>query len=196
MDELWDVYDENRILTGDTVKRSSHPRNKDEYHLVVHIWIKNKSGEWLISKRAPNKFYPLLWECTGGSALAGESSLDAALREVKEELGIDLPRGSGCLFKSFKRTVYQDFCDVYVFDYDCSIDDLTFQENETCDAMWASSKEIHRMICVTQKVILTHQISIFVERNRVFSKYQPVRLNDEIRLFRPGTSFERFQEIS
>jgi len=146
MDELWDVYDENRILTGDTVKRSSHPRNKDEYHLVVHIWIKNKSGEWLISKRTPNKFYPLLWECTGGSALAGESSLDAALREVKEELGIDLPRDSGCLFKSIKRTAYQDFCDVYVFDYDCSIDDLTFQENETCDAMWASSEEIHRMI--------------------------------------------------
>lgn len=84
MDELWDVYDENRILTGDTVKRSSHPRNKDEYHLVVHIWIKNKSGEWLISKRAPNKFYPLLWECTGGSALAGESSLDAALRRLRK----------------------------------------------------------------------------------------------------------------
>lgn len=146
MDEIWDIYDENRNLTGETVRRCDHPRQSNEYHLVVHIWIKNKNNEWLISQRTPNKNLPLMWECTGGSALEGESSFDAALREVREELGITLPKNTGRLHKSIKRPIYQDFCDVYIFDYDCSIDDVTFQEDETCDAMWASSDMIFNMI--------------------------------------------------
>ena len=38
------------------------------------------------------------WETTGGSALAGDDSLTAALRETKEELGIDLDPQKGVLF--------------------------------------------------------------------------------------------------
>lgn len=95
MEEIWDIYDENRNLTGKTIKRAEYINKikENEYHLVVHIWIKNDNNEWLISKRTPNKHFPLLWECTGGSALAGEESLTAALREVKEELGIKARAG-------------------------------------------------------------------------------------------------------
>lgn len=109
MEELWDVYDENRNLTGKTISRKNFLSGNGKYHLVVHIWIKNSNNEWLISKRTPNKFCPLLWECTGGSVLAGESSIEGALREVKEELGISLPMNSGCLYKTMKRDVYSDF---------------------------------------------------------------------------------------
>ena len=82
MEEIWDIYDENRNLTGKTIKRAEYINKikENEYHLVVHIWIKNDNNEWLISKRTPNKHFPLLWECTGGSALAGEESLTADLR--------------------------------------------------------------------------------------------------------------------
>lgn len=146
MEELWDVYDESRQLTGGTVKRSEFPRNFNEYHIVVHIWIRNSNDKWLISKRTPNKHFPLLWECTGGSALAGEDSLTAALREVKEELGIRLHGKAGYLYKTIKRSVYQDFCDVWVFEHDCSIADIVLQHDETCDAMWASSDDINTMI--------------------------------------------------
>lgn len=146
MEELWDVYDENRNLTGKTISRKKFLSGNGKYHLVVHIWIKNSNNEWLISKRTPNKFCPLLWECTGGSVLAGESSIEGALREVKEELGISLPMNSGFLYKTMKRDVYSDFCDIYVFNYDCSIDDIILQEDETCDAMWASSEKILKLI--------------------------------------------------
>jgi len=142
MDELWDVYDENRNLTGKIMKRSEYPRNADEYHLAVHIWIRNDKNEWLISKRTPNKNYPLLWECTGGSVLAGEDSLTAALREVKEELGITLDKEKGVLYRTIKRPIHPDFCDVWVFEHNCSIDDIVFQPDETCDAMWAAADKI------------------------------------------------------
>lgn len=151
MSELWDIYDENRKPTGKTILRSDFfNRNNDdysdEYHIAVHIWIKNSEGKWLISKRTPNKNYPLLWECTGGSVVAGEDSLSGALREVKEELGISLDVGKGHLYKSIKREVYHDFCDVWLFECDYDIHDVVFQEGETCDAMWASGDKILKMI--------------------------------------------------
>jgi len=151
MSELWDIYDKNRRPTGKTILRSDFfERNNadypDEYHIAVHIWIKNSEGRLLISKRTPNKNYPLLWACTGGSVLAGEDSLSAALREVKEELGINLDIDRGHLYKSIKREVCNDFCDIWLFEYDCEMKDIVFQKDETCDAMWASGDEIMEMI--------------------------------------------------
>lgn len=146
MSEIWDILDKNRNLTGKTILRSEFPNNSEEYHLVVHIWIKNKNKEWLISKRTANKREPLLWEFTGGSVLAGENSLNGALREVKEELGIDLNKEKGTLYKSFRRDGYQDFCDVWIFEHECDINDVVLQEDETCDAMWATNQTIRDMI--------------------------------------------------
>ena len=88
-DELWDVYDENRNLTG-RLHRRGDMMPKGDYHLVVHIWLMNERGEFLLTKRAPNKGFPGMWECTGGSALAGDDSLTAAIRESKEETGLTL----------------------------------------------------------------------------------------------------------
>ena len=53
--ELWDVYDENRKPLGYTVKREKFDSLNNEYHIVVHIWIKNSKGEYLIQKRSSNK---------------------------------------------------------------------------------------------------------------------------------------------
>ena len=83
--ELWDAYDENRKLLGYTVQRDKFDSLNNEYHIVVHIWIKNSKGEYLIQKRSENKKSGLKWAGTGGSVLANESSIDGAVREVKEE---------------------------------------------------------------------------------------------------------------
>ena len=88
--EVWDLYTEGRIKTGEThLRGTALPKNR--FHLVVHVWIVNAKGEYLISQRAASRpSYPLMWECVGGSVLRGESSVDGAVREVKEEVGIDL----------------------------------------------------------------------------------------------------------
>jgi 8-oxo-dGTP pyrophosphatase MutT (NUDIX family) len=147
MAELWDIYDVNRIKTGRTVERGK-PLSRGEYHIVVDVWICNKRGQWLISKRTPNKVFPNMWAPTGGSALAGEDSLTAALREVKEELGIDLEAGNGRLYRTLQRheSQYPAFKDIWVFDCDVPIERIVFQEDETCGAMWASKETIYEML--------------------------------------------------
>ena len=76
---------------------------------------------YLISQRAASRLsYPLMWECVGGSVLRGESSVDGAVREVKEEVGIDLSPAAGILVDSEVRkivngTVFNDIKDVWLF---------------------------------------------------------------------------------
>lgn len=137
--ELWDIYDENRNLTGRT-----HVRGEDllpgEYHLVVHVWIRNIQGQFLMTQRSANKGYPLLWETTGGSALAGDDSLTAALREVKEETGLVLRPENGRIVIQYS---YQDnHTDVWLFEQDFELTDVVLQEGETCDKRLATPEEI------------------------------------------------------
>lgn len=149
MPELWDVYDFNRQRTGRTIRRGELMA-ADEYHLVVQVWIRNRRGQWLISRRAPGKSHPLQWEPTGGSVLAGEDSLDGALREAREELGIALDPARGTLFCSARREQFTwanpGFLDVWVFEHECDIGGLTLQREETCAAMWATEADIRAMI--------------------------------------------------
>lgn len=145
--ELWDIYDSNRNKTGRTVERGK-PMANDEFHLVVHVWIMNQKGEYLISKRTPNKAFPNMWECTGGSAIIGDDSLTAALRETEEELGVTLDPKKGWLFLQYTnhRENAPQFTDIWLFKHDCPIESIVFQEFETCDAMWASRNRIYEMI--------------------------------------------------
>ena len=52
--EVWDLYDENKNVTGKYCIRGEEIPD-DCYHLVVHVWIKNNKGQYLISQRAASR---------------------------------------------------------------------------------------------------------------------------------------------
>lgn len=137
--EIWDIYNEKRQLTGKTHIRGELMQPGD-YHLVVDIWIRNSQGQFLISRRHQTKHYGLFWECTGGSALAGESSVDAAIREVKEELGISLSPENGKLVRT--AIVADYFRDSWLFEAESELSNLQLQANEVIDAKWVTHEEI------------------------------------------------------
>ena len=120
--ELWDLYTRDRRLTGEThIRGEKLP--PERYHLVVHVWIRNSRGEWLISQRAASRpTFPLMWECVGGSVTTGEDSLTGAIREAKEEVGVDLDPASGRMVSSTVRDHFQDIKDDWLFLYDGPID--------------------------------------------------------------------------
>ncbi|MES2765057.1 MAG: NUDIX domain-containing protein [Bacteroidota bacterium] len=145
--EIWEILDKNRRKTGKLVERGK-PMTQDEYHLVVHVWIVNSKGEFLIQKRAPNKTYPNMWDITGGSAILGDDSLQAALREVKEEIGIELSAHQGECFKSYisQNADFPQFTDVWLFMADFDISEVVCQPEVVAEAKWAASEEILLMI--------------------------------------------------
>ena len=138
-DELWDVYDAERCPTG-RLHRRAEPMGEGEFHLVVYAWIRGGDGRYLLTKRAPNKGFPNMWECTGGSALAGDDSLTAVLREVREETGLRLDPMRGRRVASHRAA--GRFEDVWLFERNVALDELMFQEGETCGAMFARAEEI------------------------------------------------------
>lgn len=142
MPELWDLYDQERRKAG-IVQERGKPIPQGLYHLVVSIWIVNSRGEYLMSQRHPSKPYPKYWECTGGSVLAGESSLPGAVREVKEELGLLLDANTARLIYQTRRDASQDFYDVWLFHSDTPTTALKIQQDEVIDAQWLSKERIY-----------------------------------------------------
>ncbi|HHX37710.1 MAG TPA: NUDIX domain-containing protein [Clostridiaceae bacterium] len=88
MTEYFDLLDEHGNPVPERVPRGTKlPPNRNI--LAVHIFLQDESGHYLIQKRSVNKtLWPGLWDVTAGGVQAGETSLEAALREVREELGL------------------------------------------------------------------------------------------------------------
>lgn len=145
--EYWDVYDKNLNKMNKIVKRKDK-LNNDEFHIVVNAWIKNDNEEFLISKRVKNKSHGGKWETTGGSILSGEGALEGVIREVKEELGVDLNKKDAILIGKTRRYFKNcpDILFVYLFKYNIDINNVIKQDEEVDDVMWASKEEILEFI--------------------------------------------------
>lgn len=158
--ELWDLYTRDRQMTGEThIRGEKLPAER--YHLVVHVWIKNSRGQWLISQRAANRpTFPLKWECVGGSVTAGEDSLTGAIREAKEEAGVDLDPVQGKLVNSTVREHFQDIKDDWVFLYDGLIDLRNATTDEVADMRWMTVEEIRALYDTGE---LVHTLGYFFD---------------------------------
>lgn len=164
--EIWDLYTKNRELTG-----KSHVRGEelpeDSYHLLVHVWIKNSKGEYLISQRSANRpTFPLMWECVGGSVLKGESSLQGAVREVKEEVGIDIKASKGKNILSKIRGIidgekFNDIMDVWLFEYDGEVELSKATTDEVAQVKWLTREQIKNL---QNKNQLVHTLNYFFDR--------------------------------
>ena len=83
MMEQWDLYDQNRCPLHRKHVRGM-PMQPGEFHVVVNVLSVDRQGNILITKRHPKKPFGGKWEVTGGSVLAGETSLHGAVRELEE----------------------------------------------------------------------------------------------------------------
>ncbi len=145
--EYWDIYDKNKNKTGKIIQRGQRLLD-DEYHLIVHIWIKNSEGKFLIQQRSEKVKNPLVWSATGGSVVAGEDSYSGALREMKEELGIDLSNEKGYLFDSslYEEDNQKYWCDTYLYFIDLDVEKLQLQKEEVKQAKYEKMEVIKQMM--------------------------------------------------
>ncbi|MCU9811094.1 MAG: NUDIX hydrolase [Paraclostridium dentum] len=143
--EIWDLYDKDRIKTGETMVRGNQFK-ENTYHLVVHVCIFNLEGKMLIQQRQPFKYgWPNMWDITvGGSAVSGDTSQLAAEREVYEEIGYKLSLDG--IRPSLTINFDKGFDDIYLIQKDIDISKLKLQYEEVQSVKWASKEEILSMI--------------------------------------------------
>jgi Isopentenyldiphosphate isomerase len=173
MPELWDIVDEYGNKTGRLHKRGT-PMKKGEYHLSVSVWILNNKGEFLISKRTPTQIASNMWETTGGSAIASENSLVAALRETKEELGIILNAEKGRIFTKYTYPHSSGdgvaYFEVWIFVQEVDISTVVLQPTETCDVIWAGKEKIKQLIENGQFINYSYIDELFITASELINK--------------------------
>lgn len=118
---------------------------------MVHVWIRNSKGEYLISQRSANRLtFPLMWECVSGSVVKGEDSLQGVVRKTKEEVGIDLnPESGQVLFtktrKIIEGKIFNDILDVWLFEYDGEVDLSNATTDEVAQVAWMNQEQIKEL---------------------------------------------------
>lgn len=148
--ELWDIYDAEKKRTGRTMRRNDFRLADGEYHLTVLGVVARRDGRFLITKRVETKAWaPGWWEVSGGAAMAGEESLDAVRREVREETGLDVTGWDGGYLFTYHRENPGEgdnyFVDVYRFIGDFAEEELQLQRTETDGYRLATAEEIREL---------------------------------------------------
>lgn len=141
--EMWDVFNSKEERTGKVISRNEQLK-EGEYHLVVNVWIKSDE-KFLIQKRPGHlKWNPGIWTTTGGCAIAGETPLEAVVRETKEELGLEFSETEfNFLFKQMRDN---DFTYVYLVEANDLSPQIPFDKEEVAAVDWVTKSELKKMI--------------------------------------------------
>jgi isopentenyl-diphosphate Delta-isomerase len=165
MDELLDVLDTDGNFTGETVMKSVAHKN-GLFHPTVHVWVYTQSGHILIQQRGREKdTHPLYWDVSvAGHIGAGEDFETSAIREVLEEIGLEITKAElhkiG-VFKSVHRhnedLIDCEFHHTYLCKLKVPFERLTKQDSEV-EAM---------------HLILLSQFSEEISNKNTLKKYVP-----------------------
>ena len=165
--ELLDIYDGDGRLTGRTVPRGTMLA-PDEYFFSVHVWIRNRAGQFLIQRRSPQKTpWAGLWATTGGCVSSGEASMDAARRETQEELGLTLVN-EPILLDRLRRSEF--YIDIWLGEVEADPDTLTLQTTEVCDARWESEAGIRALLARGEFVSYSYLDDLFARSRSLPSR--------------------------
>lgn len=141
--ELVDIYNDKHEKLNYTKVRKE--LTEGEFRLSCFVWIINDKEELLIQQRAStSKKYPNYWETTSGGALLGEDAIIGTIRELEEELGIQVNKEDLRFIGSYARI--NDFVEVFLLKSNINIKDLKLQADEVQTAKWVSIKEFEDII--------------------------------------------------
>jgi isopentenyldiphosphate isomerase len=158
--EILDVVDENGMPTGETVDRVTAHRDGVP-HRTAHVWIARRKGsrvEILLQKRCKDKdSFPGCYDISSaGHIPAGIDYIPSALRELEEELGVQVSAGElidcGPMHKvidtSFRGNPYHDrqFCRVYLLWLDREAEDFTLQQEEIEEVRWMEYENCRKAV--------------------------------------------------
>ncbi len=158
--EYIDIFDENNNLIGE-IKEKTKAHEDGNFHRTAHIWIINDNNELLLQKRsASKKTHPNCWDISGaGHIREGESVIDGAIRELKEELGVEIKEKNlqyVATIRSTKNPKNMEFQYVYLLKCNKKIADYTFEDEEVSEVKYVYYEDLEKMVEDKAEGLLLH----------------------------------------
>lgn len=152
--EYIDVLNKYGEYTGEVASRDEIHSQGLWHKAVVVFIVDSKNQKVLLQKRSANKkMWPNLWDITsGGHVLTGELGTTCALRETKEELGLDfIPRDLEFIGATSSEVIKDKIIDrhyneYYIIHKDVDIKSITLQEEEVSDIKWVTKEELTKKV--------------------------------------------------
>ena len=153
MEEKFDVLNELGEFTGKIACREECHK-KGLWHRAVYAFVIDEKGNVLLQKRSSQKrLWPNLWDVTvGGHVESGEFGRQALIREVKEELGIEIGDndikyliGSTSINEQ-GNIINKHFNECYLIIKNIDITDIKLQKEEVSEVKYFSKDEILKKI--------------------------------------------------
>ena len=155
--EIWDAYDKDFNKISDVTLIRGEPLPEGLFHLVCEIIVKHTDGSYLLMQRDKRKHFGGMWEATaGGSALRGETPLECAVRELREETGIESDYLVEIGRVRSSNTFYVEFLCVT----NCRKDGIILQDGETIAYKWVKRNEL---VSMKESELATKHIWKFME---------------------------------
>ena len=150
MEELVDIYNEEKAPTGKVVSRKDCFTEEGEYTFYVLAIIQDVQGHFLITQRAMDKKWAAgWWEVTGGGVRAGETPDEGLVREVHEEVGIDVSSAKIDMVYSYTNVDLPRGDNYHVNMYsvvlDFLIDDVVLEKDEAIACKLATWEDIEAL---------------------------------------------------
>ncbi len=140
IDELLATYDKQGNSIDPLPRSVVHTKPVTHWHGVVNVWLVNRAGQLMVSKRAENVGgNPGKWQTYfGGHVPAGMSYLETAVKELQEEVGLDISADSLHFIDKgqFANEDHLHFYESYVYLFVGQPNDLDFTDNEISEAKW------------------------------------------------------------
>ncbi|MCI8544769.1 MAG: NUDIX domain-containing protein [Bacilli bacterium] len=156
--EYFDLLDVEGNPIGIIKERSEVHRDGD-WHKAIHIWIINQKGEILLQRRCETKDSDpnMLDISCAGHLSAGDCSLDGALRELKEELDLEINPKELIFIKTLQRSwkdnhgfVDNEYDDLYILRTDKKIEEMVYQKEEISEIFFVSYQKFKEMVASRQ----------------------------------------------
>ena len=171
--EMIDLLDESGNKIGVVDKAVAHKEGL--WHRSVHVWIANEKREVLLQHRCKAKtFFPNCWDCAfAGHVGAGEDSLESAIREGEEEIGIKFKKKDLEFLFSFKdKLVWEDkrsneFVDVYLIRKNLNIDNVRLQSDEVDDIKWMKFDDFMTLVEKKYNQLLLHDNEEYIRLKNI-----------------------------
>lgn len=175
-DERFKIFDENGTMTGTAMRSDVH--RQGYWHETFHCWfISKEAGQayiYLQMRSKHKKDFPNLLDITAAGHLLSNETVYDGVREVKEELGVDVsfdelvPVGTVRYSLIRKGFIDNEFAHVFLYEIEHDFDDYMLQKEEVSGMYRANFADFCQLIVADVENIVVQGFEVNEDGQNIY----------------------------